>query len=64
MAADKQAGVWACTIITFIPATLTFILRFYARSLKQIPLWWDDYLAILAFVRISKESLVMKKQRC
>lgn len=43
-------GLYASLFVTFVPATIVLGLRFYARKLKNIPFWWDDYLAILAWV--------------
>ncbi|KAK9438642.1 hypothetical protein VB005_06789 [Metarhizium brunneum] len=40
--------VYAGILTTLIPASILLGLRFYARRIKHAPLWWDDYLAVLA----------------
>ncbi|KHN94008.1 uncharacterized protein MAM_08137 [Metarhizium album ARSEF 1941] len=42
--------VYTGIFATLIPSSLLLGLRFYARRLKRVPLWWDDYLAVLALV--------------
>ncbi len=53
MAESLQPGVYACVIVTFVAASLTLALRFYARKIKNVQLWWDDWFAVLSFVRLS-----------
>lgn len=45
-----QADVYTSVLITLVPAILSFGLRFYARSIKKVPLWWDDWLAVVGMV--------------
>lgn len=45
-----QVDVYASVLITLVPAILSFGLRFYARRIKKVPLWWDDWLAVVGFV--------------
>ncbi|CAM1500530.1 Fc.00g096920.m01.CDS01 [Cosmosporella sp. VM-42] len=45
-----QSDVYASVLITLIPAILCFGLRFYARSIKKVPLWYDDWLAVVGLV--------------
>lgn len=47
-----QAGVYACVVITFVASSITLALRFYARKIKNVQLWWDDWFAVLSFVRL------------
>ncbi|KAJ3483203.1 hypothetical protein NLG97_g7360 [Lecanicillium saksenae] len=49
MAESLQPGVYACVIITFVISTITLGLRFYARRIKNVQLWWDDWFAVLSF---------------
>jgi hypothetical protein len=48
---SQQPGAYACTTVTLAAAALALALRMYARRLKGLKLWIDDYLAIFAFVR-------------
>ncbi|KAK2609373.1 hypothetical protein QQS21_002154 [Conoideocrella luteorostrata] len=48
MAESIVSGVYASIIATLIPSSLLLTLRFYARRLKRVSLWWDDYLAVLS----------------
>lgn len=38
------------TIVTIIPATISVILRFVARHVPGIGLWWDDYTIAISLV--------------
>lgn len=59
-----QPDVWAVILVPLIPAGMVLCLRFYARSIKSVPLWWDDWLAILSFVRFAKALAILEPLRC
>lgn len=54
MAESIQYGVYASILATLIPSSIILCLRFVARKLKRVSLWWDDYLAVLALVCLLK----------
>lgn len=43
-------GVLAVIVATFTIALLLIILRIVARRITGVRIWWDDYLAIVAFL--------------
>ncbi|KAI1078773.1 hypothetical protein F5B20DRAFT_191992 [Whalleya microplaca] len=47
---SKQPEIYACVIVTLTVATLSFVLRLFSRKIRGIPLWLDDYFAVLAFL--------------
>lgn len=47
----RQPGFWAAALTTYIAALTAFVLRIVARRLKGLTLFFDDYLALAAFVR-------------
>ncbi|KAF7560213.1 hypothetical protein G7046_g3921 [Stylonectria norvegica] len=47
MGQSIRPDVYASVLITLIPAILCFGLRFYARRVKKVPLWYDDWLAVV-----------------
>ena len=47
---SRPFRAYICLVITFTAAFLALSLRLLARRLTKLPLWYDDYLAILAFV--------------
>lgn len=50
MMADYDTDVLAVIVATFGIAMVFLILRMVARKVTRVHLWWDDYLAIAAFV--------------
>ncbi|KAI1851323.1 hypothetical protein JX266_003398 [Neoarthrinium moseri] len=46
---SQQPNLFAVVAITMAAATLTLVLRLIARRMTKVPLWWDDYLCILAY---------------
>lgn len=50
LSGSRQINVYVCLGVTLAAAVTTLILRLAARRITKISLWWDDYLAILAFV--------------
>lgn len=52
-----QPGVYACVVTTFTVSFVTLVLRFYARKIKNVMFWWDDWLAVLSFVRFAHGRL-------
>lgn len=50
MTSSRPFRAYVCLVITFTAAFLALFLRLLARRLTKLPLWYDDYLAILAFV--------------
>jgi hypothetical protein len=49
---SRPFRAYVCLIITFTAAVLALLFRLLARRLTKQRLWYDDYLAILAFVCI------------
>ncbi|KAF2868051.1 hypothetical protein BDV95DRAFT_610466 [Massariosphaeria phaeospora] len=47
---SRPFRAYVCLVITFTAAFLALAFRLLARRLTKLPLWWDDYLAILAFL--------------
>jgi hypothetical protein len=47
----KQPDFWAAALTTYTAALVAFVLRIVARKLKGLTLFFDDYLALAAFVR-------------
>lgn len=47
---SKQPDLWAVEFITFAAATVFISLRLLSRRLTKIEFWWDDYLAMCAYV--------------
>ncbi|OAQ57564.1 hypothetical protein VFPPC_12360 [Pochonia chlamydosporia 170] len=50
MTESLQPRIYTSLITILVPALLLVCLRFYARRLKRVKLWWDDYLAVLSLV--------------
>jgi hypothetical protein len=48
---SRQPGVFAAVITTLAAATVAIVLRFVARRITKVPLWWDDFLCVGAYVR-------------
>lgn len=47
---SRQLNAYLCLSITFAAATLTLLLRLVARRVTKVSLWFDDYLALLAYL--------------
>lgn len=50
-----QPSIYAAAIITYMVATSAVILRFVARRLTNMKLWYDDWLVVVAWVRQLKD---------
>lgn len=50
LAADQGPKLDVICIIVFTLAVLAVCLRFLARILIRAPLWWDDYVILVALV--------------
>ena len=42
--------IWIGTIVPVVPATIITVMRFTARLVWQVGLWWDDYTIAVALV--------------
>lgn len=47
---DYDNDVLAVIVATFALAMIFLVLRMVARKVTRVHLWWDDYLAIAAFL--------------
>lgn len=47
---SRQLGAYICLIITFMAASLCLFMRLAARRVTKLSLWYDDYLAICAYM--------------
>ncbi|EYE99210.1 uncharacterized protein EURHEDRAFT_541056 [Aspergillus ruber CBS 135680] len=47
---DIAYRIWIGTIVTVVPATVITALRFTARTVSRVGLWWDDYTIAAALV--------------
>lgn len=52
MMRNHDIDVWACVGVTLGLATVSVVLRFLARRMTKVALWWDDWFAVLAFVSV------------
>jgi hypothetical protein len=50
MPPNRQSELYAAAIIPYVAAAAALMLRMIARKTTRMPLLWEDYLAILAFV--------------
>ncbi len=46
----KHGQLYASIVTTYSLAAVTVLLRFVSRRLKRCPLWWDDWLILVALV--------------
>lgn len=51
-----RPDIYASILVTLVPAVISFGLRFYARRIKHVSLWWDDHLAVVGFVSFAHSS--------
>ena len=47
---SRQPEIYVAVTVTLIASTTALILRLVARRWKKLALWFDDYLAIIAWV--------------
>lgn len=52
---SRQNQILAVTVCCMILPTTVIALRLLARHLVKIPLWWDDYCAFIALVRLTRK---------
>ncbi|KAF7534123.1 hypothetical protein G7054_g6499 [Neopestalotiopsis clavispora] len=45
-----QPNLYAAVAVTLTAATLAISLRFAARRMTKVPLWWDDFMCVGAFI--------------
>jgi hypothetical protein len=48
--ASRQPNGYVAVIVTFAAGATTLFLRLIARRLTRVQLWWDDYIAVVAFL--------------
>lgn len=46
-----QPDIYAALAVCHTLACVAVALRIYSRRLKAQPLWWDDWLVVIALVR-------------
>lgn len=51
LSATLQPNLYAGLIITYVLALVAVVLRLFARRLKKLPLWFDDWFIVAALVR-------------
>lgn len=61
IAADEGPQLDAITIAVFTLAVVAVTLRFLARVLIKAPIWWDDFLILVALVRIPYSFPAMRQ---
>lgn len=59
--ASRQGECYAGITVTFVIASAALGLRFYARRLMHVRLSLDDYLCIVAYVRLSPREYKHKR---
>ena len=47
---DISYRIWIGTIVPVVPATIITVMRFTARLVWRVGLWWDDYTIAVALV--------------
>ncbi|KAF2734409.1 hypothetical protein EJ04DRAFT_437201 [Polyplosphaeria fusca] len=47
---SRQLNGYICLFVTFAAATVTICARLLARRLTRVQLWYDDYVAIIAYL--------------
>lgn len=57
---SQQAKLYAAYSITYALAVVAVALRFLCRlSIKRTALWWDDWMSLLALVRMAFQPLLL-----
>lgn len=49
---DQGWKIYVGTLTTIVPATLAVGARFLARWIGDIHYWWDDWMVLIALVRL------------
>ncbi|KAH7120726.1 hypothetical protein EDB81DRAFT_914525 [Dactylonectria macrodidyma] len=57
MSYTPDAGVMSSMLITFSIATVLLVCRLASRKLTNVALWWDDYFAVISWVRATEMGL-------
>lgn len=57
-----EVDCYAVVAVTFAVATLFTVLRFWARHITKVKLWWDDWFAAAAFVSLTCPAMVVTSQ--
>jgi hypothetical protein len=60
---ERQTSLIAVTSFCIIISTFAVILRLLARRQFHIKLWWDDYIAVIALVRLPLSRRGRSQQR-
>jgi len=60
---ESPAKMYMLATALTVLAILSVVLRFYARHIKKASLAWDDYLVLLAMVRMSTLFCVLYRQQ-
>ena len=47
---SQRSSLYAALFITYGFATIAVVLRFVARRLRHLSLWYDDWLCVVAWV--------------
>jgi hypothetical protein len=58
MPQTRQPELYAAAIIPYTAAAIALVLRIVARRKTRMPIVWEDYLAIVAFVSTLYRSYV------
>ena len=53
----RVSQVYGGTISLVVAATLAVALRLLARKISAAKFWWDDWILVLALVKIQKATL-------
>lgn len=57
---SQQAKLYAAYSITYALAVVAVALRFLCRlSINRTALWWDDWMSLLALVRMAFQPLLL-----
>ena len=47
---SRQASIYGTIIALWLLSIIVTGLRFLARRIQHLPLWWDDWFMLLGFV--------------
>lgn len=62
---SRQPEVYGAVTITLVAATAALVLRIIARRMKKLALWFDDYLAMVAWVsEVKRCEVVLVQEPC